>query len=918
MRLRLAVSFSLVAAFSAVDPVLAQRTTGAIIGTVKDSSGASLPGATVAIKGEAIVGVLTSVANGEGFYRFASLPPGVYTLTYTMSGFATQNRVGVKVSLGETLSENASLKVSQIAEEVTVIGEAPVVDTTSNEVGTHYDKDWVRNAPIPRFTFFDFLNSAPGVNATAQGSSRSTSLGSSTGDNSYMLDGTDFTAPYTGSAWPWPNTDAVEEIEVLSLGAPAEYGGLQGAVFNVVTRQGSNTFHGDANFYFQDQGLTSRNTTDKEDGGKPYNRDTYKDSTVQLSGPVIKDKLWFFGSYQYQRDYQSQPGTNKLFPAKFEADRIFFKANWQLSQKNKLMFAYHDDFYRIPGTATTLTAPSTVAVESGHNPAPNLTYTGVISDKTYVEARVSGFYGKDHGDPLQPNQPRVSRRFNDLDSGQITGGIYSWYDGDSWKTGVAVKLSHFADNFAGASHDFKFGVQYNEGGHDYLYGLNDYIYTYSGVPGYGYTQLPFHKGGKEKTIGTYLDDTIRIGSRLTVNAGLRFDNSKGQYEAYPILDKNGAPTGQSTAANNDLFTWNVVSPRLGFNYKLTEDGKTVLKAHVGRYYRGIITQEFDDASPALTPRFIFSGTYDALGRPRETSVVSDNSNLRIDHGFQAPYTDQYSFGFDRELLKNVGLEVNYVYKKGEHPGGWTDIGGKYAPAIYKDTTGAEPSGKDITVLRLTNSKTDRVFLLTNPDTDPQRMFSRFNGLTVQLTKRMSNNWQMVTSVVLSKATGRIGSSLRSPSQRQEGYARDFGQNPNDFINTDDLLIEDHPLVLKTNLVYQLPKGFLIGVNLRHQSGRPWARQVRVSAVTGFTTTILAEPLDGHRRVEDQTILDLRGQKEFKLSGRANIAVLVDALNMLNDGANEGIGSRRADSSSFGLPTVFIAPRRLMLAAKLRF
>ena len=192
-----------------------------------------------------------------------------------------------------------------------------MVDTESNVVGTHYDKDWVRNAPIPRFTFFDFLNSAPGVNQTAQtASSRSTSLGSSTSDNSYQLDGTDFTAPYTGAAWPWPNTDAVEEIEVLSLGAPAEYGGLKGAVFNVVTRQGSNTFHGDANFYFQNQGLTSRNTTDEQDGGLPYNRDKYNDATFQLSGPVVKDKLWFFGSYQYQRDYESQAGTDPDFPNK--------------------------------------------------------------------------------------------------------------------------------------------------------------------------------------------------------------------------------------------------------------------------------------------------------------------------------------------------------------------------------------------------------------------------------------------------------------------------------------------------------------------------------------------------------------------------------------------------------------------------
>ena len=230
----------------------------------------------------------------------------------------------------------------------------------------------------------------------------------------------------------------------------------------------------------------------------------------------------------------------------------------------------------------------------------------------------------------------------------------------------------------------------------------------------------------------------------------------------------------------------------------------------------------------------------------------------------------------------------------------------------------EATGQDITVFQLQNDPSDRLFLLTNPDQDPTRMFSRFDGATLQLAKRMSHNWQMVTSLVVSKATGRIGSSLRSPTQRQEGYARDFGQNPNDYINSDELLIEDHPVVAKVQLVYQLPKGFLLGLNLRQQSGRPWARQVRVSSVTGLSTTILAEPLDGRRRVEDQTLLDLRLQKEFGLGGRANVAFLVDALNLLNDGANQGIGSRRADQSSFGQPTVFIRPRRVMLGAKLRF
>ena len=132
------------------------------------------------------------------------------------------------------------------------------MDTTDQHRGrTNYDKDWVRNAPQRRFTFFDLINAAPGVSQTTSTARARTSFGSGTDENSYQLDGTDFTAPSTGAAWPWPNTDAIEEIEVLSLGAPAEYGGLQGAVFNVVTRQGSNAFHGDANFYYQSQGLTA-------------------------------------------------------------------------------------------------------------------------------------------------------------------------------------------------------------------------------------------------------------------------------------------------------------------------------------------------------------------------------------------------------------------------------------------------------------------------------------------------------------------------------------------------------------------------------------------------------------------------------------------------------------------------------------
>ncbi len=898
-------------------PAFAQRTTGSIVGTVTDDSGAVLPGATVTLKGEAIVGAQTTTTNERGFYRFAALPPGSYTMSFTLAGFGTLNRT-IKVDVGGTEEANIGLRVESRSEAVEVVGTAPVVDTQTTQVSTNYDKDWVRNAPVPRFTFFDLINAAPGVNQSVAGDSRSTSLGSGSNENSYQLDGTDFTAPLTGAAWPWPNTDAIEEIEVLSLGAPAEYGNMQGAVFNVVTRQGSNAFHGDANFYYQHDKLTSRNTTAAQDGGHPYHRDKFNDLTLQLSGPVVKDKLWFFGSYQYQRNNEAYSGTPAEFPAKSNADRMFFKINWQINPKNKLMLAYHDDFYRIPCSGTVpcsaVAAPETNAVEHGHNPSPNLTYTGVLSDKTYIEARVSGFYGKDHSDPLLGGS-RIARQYQDLDSGLITGGVYSWYDGDIWKTAVSAKVSHFADKFLGGSHDFKFGVQFNDGGHDYVQGYNDLIYTYGSTPAFGYIQAPFHIAGKERSIGVFFDDTYRLTSRLTLNLGARFDHSRASFDSYPYLDREGRPTGQSSPAVDNLYTWNSVSPRVGFNWKLTADGKTSLKAHYGRYYRGVITGEFDDTSPSVSPRFLFSGLYDDQGNPQDLTLVSDNTNLKVDPNFKNPYTDQFIVGIEREIVKDLGISVNYVHKRGKRYGGWLETRGVYETVPYVDDQGAEANGQVIPVQALVSDPADRLFLLTNP---PQ-MSSRFNGVTIQLTKKMSHNWEMVASLVLSKSTGRLGSSLGDPQAEQTSSARRFGQNPNDFINTDGRLIADRPVTGKVQLVYQLPAGFLVGLNFTHQEGRPWARQVHLSEdLVGLPTDILAEPIDGHRRVKAWNTLDLRAQKEFSLGKEAAFAIFADVLNLTNDDAFDGVQDRLATSDAFGLPTAFILPRRLMVGAKIHF
>ncbi len=922
MRHWLATGLGVVALLGATSSALAQRTTGTIIGTVTDESGAVLPGVTVTISGEGVAGTPSTVTGETGTYRFPQLPPGDYKLSFTLQGFATVNREQVPVPLGGTVEINAQLKVSTLQETVTVTGESPVVSATTTELSTNLTREWVESAPQRRFTFFDLINQAAGVSPVTSTSSRSTSFGSSATDNSYQLDGTDFTAPSTGAAWPWPNTDAIEEVEVLSLGASAEYGNVQGAVFNVVTRQGSNNFHGDGNFYFQHQNLTGRNTTDAQDDGLPYHRDKFVDTTWQLGGPVVRDKLWFFGSFQYQQDAESQPGTPPEFPARSSAKRIFAKGNWQINGNQKLQAQVHDDFYDIPGRATALTAPSTIGVEHGHNPSPGVMWTAVLSNKTFVEARYSGFYGKDHGDPLQSGEPRVKPRFYDNDTGEITGGIYSWYDGNSWKSAVSGKVSHYAERFMGGSHDLKLGVQFDSGGSDYAIGPNDYIYTYGATPAYGYTQLPYHVGGQKRSIGTYIDDTFRPGTRVTLNLGLRYDWSRASIRSYPVLDAKGNETGESSPEVPNVFTWNSVSPRVGVIFRLTEAGKSMLKAHAGRYYRGIVTSEFDNTTPSVTPRYLFDGTYvNGVPNPASLELVSDNTNLAVDPNFKNPYTDQYIVGFEQELAPNLGLQLNYIYKRGENYGGWRDIRGAYAPATYVDSQGTDATGRTLQVFRLTTPIDDRLFELTNPS----QMFSRYKGFSIQVQKRMSRNWQMTGSVVISKSTGLLGSSrpttsssTPTPIASQNGTAGIFGQNPNDFVNAEGRLIGDRPVVAHLQFLYQAPYQILFGVNYTHQDGRLFGRVVRVSGLGIPNTAIWAEPLDGSRRVPDWNTIDVRIQKDFSIMQGTRFGVFGDILNLTNADTTESVGTQLGTSGNFGLPTRFLYPRRLMLGAKLRF
>jgi hypothetical protein len=204
------------------------------------------------------------------------------------------------------------------------------------------------------------------------------------------------------------------------------------------------------------------------------------------------------------------------------------------------------------------------------------------------------------------------------------------------------------------------------------------------------------------------------------------------------------------------------------------------------------------------------------------------------------------------------------------------------------------------------------------------LYSRYNGATFIVTKRSSNNWEGVFSLVLSKSTGRISSSARSSSgSAQSSGAGSFGRDaagPNDYVNTEGRLIGDKPVVAKANLVYHFPWGILAAVNLQHQTGRLWARQIRPSGL-GFPSapTINMEANTGDRRVADVNMIDLRAQKEFAIGGSPfKLGLFIDALNLTNSSSFETVGSQLGTSTAFGVPTGFVTPRRLQLGMKFQW
>ena len=289
---RIAVYTGLVCSLLAA-PVHGQGLTGALIGTVRDQQGGVIQGAEIRVSSPALIGgPIVQLTNEKGQLRFMSLPPGIYTLEVGFTGFATHREAGIRLDAAATIDRPIVLEPSGIAESLNVDGGASRIDARDPGFGTSYGPEDLRAIPTRRDSMFDWIRNAPGISPTSPSSGTTTTIsafGSGINENQFLIDGTNTTCPCNGVARSEPGVDFIQGIQVQSVGASAEFGNVQGAVINVITRQGGDRFAYDAVVLTgRPSGLTSQPVRLASTPARPATSATrYRDFTTNLGGPAI-------------------------------------------------------------------------------------------------------------------------------------------------------------------------------------------------------------------------------------------------------------------------------------------------------------------------------------------------------------------------------------------------------------------------------------------------------------------------------------------------------------------------------------------------------------------------------------------------------------------------------------------------------
>jgi hypothetical protein len=897
----------------------AQGLTGSIIGIVTDEQGAVMVGAQIRVRSNAVLaGEISQLSSDKGQMRFLALPPGTYDLEVAYPGFVPFRETGLQVGAGTTIERTVRLTLAGRSETVVVERAGPRLDARDPGFSTRFGHDDLARMPSRRASMFDWVRMAPGISPTSPASGTQTTVaafGSGTNENLFLIDGTNFTCPCNGIARSEPGIDFIDEIHVQSVGASAEYGNMQGAVINIITRQGSERLQLDASFYTQPSFLTSQPVALGYGSGdlvSRYERVRYRDVTANIGGPLLRRRAWFFGGYQYLRDVDSQPGADPAFPRIYEQNKVAAKLTWRPVASWQLVHTFHGERLVNP-EAPTRTKPIG-STQRRHASVPAVTFvhlTQTLSTRTVWDVRIGRFVHA-RRDDLQPGAALEPSRFDQV-TGVWSGAPAQLGSLTLVRTTGKATVTHYRADAWGADHQWKYGVQIERGeghGHGSIPTGVRFV-DVAGQPFQAISSEPSRTGGLFITAGIFVSDAISVGDRLTVNAGARFDHSRAVSEDLRAIDAAGEETTEIVRGLGTLFTWNVVSPRLGATLKLTADGRTILRGSYGRFAQGPLTGEYSAFHPGVTPVTTRGFEPSTGGYTRLVRVGDSRVNLRLDPGIRAPRTDEYSVGVDREVLSHLAIAAAYVHKRGANFIGWTDVGGQYRNDLHE-----LPDGRLLPVYELTNSSGDQRFLLTNPD----GYTLTYHGVVVAVEKRRSSGWRLFGSYTASRTEGLQASSGGVASAAQSSTVAlptvPIGRDPNDLTNASGRLPNDRPHILRVMTSVEVPRtGLVVAASAQHLSGKPWAATAQVLLPQGSQRILLETP--GTRRLSSQTLLDFRISYAVRLQ-RVRLDFTVDVLNALDDTAEEGLASDQLSSPSFGQPTTFIDPRRAMISVRLGF
>jgi hypothetical protein len=903
-------------------PALAQ-TTGSIRGNVTDPDGVPIPGVTVTVSGEKLPGgARTAISGGNGGFRITALPPGNYNLVAEMDSFKTETIENVRVGINTTATANFYM-YAELMETVTVTSEAPLVDVTSSAAGNSFSAEFIKDLPTNR-NFYDMMSVSPGVSISSEGSDRQIAFGANMQSNAWHIDGLESSAPETGTTWIYTNPDMVDEVQVLGIGAPAEFGNMLGAAFNVVTKSGGNQLKGMFNTYYQSDNLTDSPSLRPDTEFPKWDRKKFWDVTATLGGPIKKDSIWFFLAYEYWRDNMVAPGVNPEFSLDGYSDLYDIKLTARLNDKNYLDFRGHYNEWGYPTTFPNTTPSALSDGEKGDNYMFALNWQSIFSDRTFMEVRYSGWETEDLYLSATGSTEPAFIDYSPPGGGapHYSGGLwYPWvYDTGTQQLNVTV--SHYVDEFLAGDHDFKFGVRYGDGESKTKGNLNGkyyyryvYEYDYYGTI-YPYEYFykveyqPYYYGNDQTALSFFVDDAWRLNERLTLNLGLRYDRLVGSIPDYPRLDIDGNKTGETIPGLDPVFTWNNVSPRLGFAYNAGAQRRTVIRGSFGVYYDGNVGGDWN-APPPEPPLWTGYWGYSPEG-PWFFNYIWEAGRVNVDPDLEAPRTLQYALGFEREFAQKYSFGAMLVYKDTDNLIGFQNLG----DGTYEEVPFTDPfTGKQYTLLNQVEQPTiirgNKPGFTANPAVD--EYYQEYYGVLLTFNRRFTDWWGLRANYTYSKSNGLIPRML-SQTQFNPPYGFIFdGQDPNNFINAEDQRLQgDRPHMFRVQANFELPWNMHANTNINLQSGRPYSRQINIFGLGQGVSTVIMEPASDSQRHSFQSIVDFSFGKRFNMPGDGVFKAQIQVFNLFNNDSSDSFQTLRLQEGDVFVPDYWVLPRRIML------